>query len=138
MCRLRVAVWVMLLVVALVTTLYWSYSTVTNGPSLATKGLAQSKGLSVREAECHLDVDLFLGEYSWWKAGEPHHPFILQRMFLHAVELGQKEMEQVIHQGCQQRTPGLDARVDVPAVQFMGYETAQGKIQELYNEVYQL
>ena len=63
---------------------------------LTAKGLAQSEGLSVREAECYLDANLFLDEYPQWKAGGPHHPFILQRMFLHAAELGWKEMEWVI------------------------------------------
>ena len=36
--------------------------------------VAQSEGLSVREAEHHLDANLFLDVYPWWKAGGPHRP----------------------------------------------------------------
>ena len=106
--------------------------------SLAAKGLVKSEGLSVRKAECHLGADLFLDKYPWWKAGGPHHLFILQRMFLHTTESGWKEMEQMIHQGCWQEPPRLDARVDVSIIQLVGYKTSWEEIQELYIEVYML
>ena len=104
--------------------------------SLAAKGWAKDEGLSIQEVECHLDMDLFLVEYPQWKAGGPHCLFILQRMFLHTVESGQKEMEQSICQGHQQGLTGLDTRVDVPAIQLMGYKTSWEEICELYTEVY--
>ena len=95
--------------------------------SLTTKGLAQSEGLSVREAECHLDAYLFLDEYTQWKAGGPHHTFILQRMFLHAAELGQKKWNGLFTETAG-KEPWADARVDVPAIQLMGYKTSWGEI----------
>ena len=68
----------------------------------------------------------------WWTPLPVHPP----QNFLHTAELGQKGMEQVICQDHQEGTPGLDPRVDVPAIQLMGYKTSQGEIRELYNEVY--
>ena len=44
----------------------------------------------------------------------------------------------MICQGCQQGTPGLDTRADVPKIQLLGYKTSQGDIRGLYNKVYQL
>ena len=133
-----VVICVILFVVASVTMLYWSCNIVISGISLWSPKGWWSDGLSTREGECHLDTDLFLNEYPWWKAGGPHHPFILHRMFLHATELGWKEMEQAICQGHWRGTPGLDPKVDVPTIQLMGYKTSQGEIRGLYNEVYQL
>ena len=75
------------------------------------------------EAEHHLDMDLFLDKYPQWEAGGPQCPFILQRMFMHAKTMGQKEMEQAIHQCHQQALPGLDTKADVPAAQLVGFKT---------------
>ena len=75
------------------------------------------------EVEHHLDVDLFLDEYPQWEASGAQHTFILQRMFVHAKTMGQKEMEWAIHWGTQQALPGLDTKVDVHAIQVMGFET---------------
>ena len=41
--------------------------------------------MSVREAECCMDVEMFLDEYPLWDIGGPHHPIILQGMFVHAA-----------------------------------------------------
>ena len=47
-------------------------------------------------------------------------------------------MEQLICQDCWQGRPGPDTRVDIPAIQLMGYNISWEEIQELYNEVYML
>ena len=54
-------------------------------------------GVSIREAEHQLDVELFLDKYPWWDIEGPHHPIILHSMFLHAAGEGQKEAERFIH-----------------------------------------
>ena len=56
--------------------------------SLATKEQANAEGLSVREMECHMDVDMFLDGYAGWEVGSPHHPTILHKMFQYATEQG--------------------------------------------------
>ena len=78
-------------------------------------------GLSISEAECHLDAELFLDEYPKWDVGGLHHPIILQRMFMHAPEEGQKEAERFICQGHQHALPRPNLEADVPAVQLVGY-----------------
>ena len=65
--------------------------------SLHTKEWAKEEGLSVQEAEHHLDAELFLDKYPRWDAGGPHCPFILQQMFIHAAKSRQKEAERLIH-----------------------------------------
>ena len=59
----------------------------------AAKKWAQEEGISVWEADCHLDSELFLDEYPRWRPDSPQHPYILQQMFTHAEEVGQKEQE---------------------------------------------
>ena len=76
----------------------------------------REEGLSVQEAEHHLNAKLFLDEYPRLDVGGPHHPFILQGMFMHATESGWKEAERLICHGCQQGLPKLDSGADVPAV----------------------
>ena len=76
----------------------------------ATKKQAQEEGIPVWEAECHLDSELFLNEYSRWRADVPQCPCILQRMFAYAEEAGCKECKQTIYQGCQQLTLGRKLR----------------------------
>ena len=51
------------------------------------------EGLSVREMECHMDVEMFLDGYAGWEVGSPHCPIILHEMFQHAMEQGWKEVE---------------------------------------------
>ena len=106
--------------------------------SLAAKEQAKKEGLSIREAEYHLDTELFLDKYLWWDVGGQHHPFILQRMFMHVTESGWKEAERLIHCGCWCGLPGLDPKVDISAIQLMGYQTSQEEIGELFHEVYML
>ena len=58
------------------------------------------EGLSIREMEHHMDVNMFLDRYIRWEVGSPHHSVILHEMFLHAAKQGQKEAEQMICWGC--------------------------------------
>ena len=59
----------------------------------ATKRQAQEEGISVWEVDHSLDSELFLDEYPRWRADGPQCPYILQQMFAHAEEVGQKEQE---------------------------------------------
>ena len=61
--------------------------------SLAAKEQANAEGLSIREMEHHMDVDMFLDRYIRWEVGSPHDSIILHEMFLYAAEQGQKEAE---------------------------------------------
>ena len=58
---------------------------------VTVKKWAQEEGISLWEAECCLDSDLFLDEYPQWRADGPQHPYILQRMFVHVEVVGWKE-----------------------------------------------
>ena len=95
-------------------------------------------GLSIQEAECCLDTELFLNEYPGWDIRGLHCPFILQWMFVHAAESGQKEAERLIHHSCQKDLPRLDSEVDVSAVQLVGYWMSSEEIGDLYHQVYML
>ena len=85
-------------------------------------------GLSIREAEYHLDAELFLDEYPQWEVGGLHQPIILQRMFIHATESGKKEVERLIHHGHQQGIQKLDSGMDVSTVQLVGYQMSNKEI----------
>ena len=61
-------------------------------------------GISVREAECQIDIGLLLVKYPRWELGAPHQSVNLHKMFLHAAERGQKEAECMVHQGHQGST----------------------------------
>ena len=63
------------------------------GKTLATKEWANVEGLSIREMEHHMDVDMFLDGYIRWEVGSPHHSVILHEMFLYTTEQEQKEAE---------------------------------------------
>ena len=85
-----------------------------------------------------MDAEMFLDEYPLWKVGGPPHAIILQGMFVHATESGQKEAERLICQGCLQGFLRLNPEADVPAIQLIGYWTSQKEIQYLLDEVYML
>ena len=78
-------------------------------------------GLSIWEAEHHLDAELFLDEYPRWDVGGLHHPIILQSMLMHAAQEEQKEVERFICQGYQHGLPRPNPEVDVPTIQLVGY-----------------
>ena len=85
-----------------------------------------------------VDVDLFLEAQKQWAKDSPHCLVILHEMFLHAASEGQKEVERVVCQGCQQHMPQLDPEVGIPAVQLVHPETDREQLLELYLEVYKL
>ena len=64
--------------------------------SQMAKEQAREMEISVREAECRIDIELFLDEYPRWELGAPHWSVILHEMFLHAAEWGHKEAERLI------------------------------------------
>ena len=62
--------------------------------TLAAKEWANAEGLSIREMEHHMDVNMFLDRYVRWEVGCPHHSVILHEMFLHAVDRGRKRQNE--------------------------------------------
>ena len=89
------------------------------------------EGLSIREMEHHMDIDMFLDRYARWEVGSPHHSAILHKMFLYAMEQEWKEAEQMIHQGCQHGLPKLDLQADVSAIQLVGPQTSKEEFRAL-------
>ena len=58
---------------------------------------AREEGISIRESEQMVDLELFLDEYPQWGLGTPHLLVLLHEMFLHAAGQGQKEVEHMFH-----------------------------------------
>ena len=52
---------------------------------------AEEKGISFRESEQMVDLELFLYEYPQSSLGTPHQSVVLHEMFLHAEGQGWKE-----------------------------------------------
>ena len=46
---------------------------------------AKEEGISIRESEWMVDLELFLDEYPQWGLGTPHWSVVLHEMFLHAA-----------------------------------------------------
>ena len=65
--------------------------------ALATKGWAAKEGRLVQETERIMDMELFLEEQTKWEEDSPHHLVMLYKMFKHATDKGQKEVEQTVH-----------------------------------------
>ena len=85
-----------------------------------------------------MDVELFLGIQGQWAEDSPHCVAIIHEMFQHAAAEGQKEVEWIICQGCQQNLPQLNPEVGIPTVQLVEPETSKEELLELYLEVYKL
>ena len=64
--------------------------------SQSTRVQPREVGLSIREAEWHLNAELILDEYPRWEIDGPHWSIILHNMFLHAAKQGRKEVERFI------------------------------------------
>ena len=99
---------------------------------------ARETGILVREAEWRIDTELFLNEYPRWELGAPHQSIILHEMFLHAAKWGQKEVERLIHQGCQGSMSRSDLEADQSIMELVGYQTSHKEIQDIYHSVYLL
>ena len=95
-------------------------------------------GVSIREAECQLDADLFLDEYPRWDIEGPYHPVIQHSNFLHATGEVWKEAERFIHPGHWQSLPRLDPEESLSAIWMVGYWTSWKEVWDLYHEVYLL
>ena len=85
-----------------------------------------------------MDVELFLRIQDRWAEDSPHYMVILHEMFQHVAAKGQKEAEQIIHQGCWQNLPQLNPEVGIPTIQLVGPEMSKEELLELYLEVYKL
>ena len=99
---------------------------------------AEEEGLSFREAERVVELELFLNEYSQWGIGTPHQSVILHEMFLHAKARGHKEAERMCHRGCQSSIWEPNSEVDQSAMGLIGYWTSQKEIREVHHSVYLL
>ena len=82
-------------------------------------------GTSIRQAECQINVRLFLDEYPQWELGTPHQSVILHEMFLHAANRGQKEMECMVCWGC---VTGPDPGAVQSTMELVGYWTSRKEI----------
>ena len=87
-----------------------------------TKKLAQETGISVREAERHLDANVFLDKYLRWVPLGSHCPFLLHQMFTHAAATGQKEHDQAIHWDQWQPSPEWELGAEPSTMDLVGPE----------------
>ena len=104
--------------------------------SQTTREWAVEVGLLYREVEWRLDAKLFLDEYPRWEIGAPHWSVILNEMFLHAAEQGQKEAETLIHRGHWVSLLRPDSEADQSAIKLVGYRTSHKEIRDLYHSIY--
>ena len=63
---------------------------------MTAKGWAAQEGLSVRETERIMDVELFLEGQAKWEEDSPHWLVMLYEMFTHAANEGQIEAEDTV------------------------------------------
>ena len=103
----------------------------------AAKRLAEEKGISVRESERWLNANMYLEEHHWWAPCRLHHQFPLQRMFLHAVAMGQKEYDYAICQCQQEPWPEWDLEVELSTVELICPTPIREESAEIYQDVYQ-
>ena len=108
------------------------------GKSLAAKEWVSEEGLSVRETEWHMDMEMFLDGYAGWGEGSSHQPVILPKIFQYTAEQGQKEVEWMICQGHQHGLPKLDPKADVSAIQLVRPQTSKEEFRALYYKVNKL
>ena len=106
--------------------------------SQTTREQAREAGLSIQEAKCQIDTELFLNKYPQWELGTPHWSVILHKMFLHATKWGQKEAERLVCWGCQGSMWRPNLEVDQSTLELVGYWTSQKEIWDIYHSVYLL
>ena len=99
---------------------------------------AEETGMSYRELERVIDLELFLDKYPRWGLGTPHQSVVLHEMFLHTTGWGQKEAECMCHQGCQGSVPEPEPGVDLSTMELVGYRTSRKEMREIYHSVYLL
>ena len=88
------------------------------------RDFAEENNTSICEAECLIDIGLFLDEYPRWEMGTPHRAIILHEMFLHATDRGQKEAEQMVNQGCPSSVHNPTSEVNQSAMELVGCHTS--------------
>ena len=96
---------------------------------------AEEVGISFRESEQMVDLELFLDEYPQWDLGTPHWLVVLHKMFLHAAGWGQKEVEHIF---CWGSEPKPDPGVDQSAMELVGYQTSRKEMRDIYHSMYLL
>ena len=99
---------------------------------------AEENDILIREAECQIDVGLFLDEYPQWELGTPQQSVILHEMFLHATERGQKEAEHMVCWGRWGSVYNPNSEADQSAMELVGYHTSQKEMRDIYQSVYLL
>ena len=70
-------------------------------------------------------MELFLEGQTKWEEDSSHQQVMLYEMFKHATDEGQKEAEQMVHQGFWQGLPKLDPEADISAIQLIGPQTTK-------------
>ena len=104
----------------------------------AVQDHAEENDISIREAECQIDIGLFLDKYPQWGLGTPHQSVLLHEMFLHATNRGWKEAECMVHWGHQGNIYDSDSKGDQSATELVGYHTSWKEIRDIYQSVYLL
>ena len=99
---------------------------------------AKEEGISIRESEWMVDLEVFLDEYPQWGLGTPHWSVVLHEMFLHATGQGWKEAECMFCLGCWGSVPEPDPRADQSAMELVGYQTSRKEMRDIYHSVYLL
>ena len=102
------------------------------------KRLANTQGISVREAEQQLDANAYLHKQWWWTHGGLQHEYLFQQMFQHAVLTGQSEYECAICWGQRDPLPEQDLAVEPTAMELVGLNSMCQDIENLYCDVYLL
>ena len=99
---------------------------------------ARETGISIQESERQVDLELLLDEYPWYGLGTPHQSVVLHKMFLHATEPGQKEVECMFCQGHQGSIYEPDPGADQSAMELVGYHTSWREMRDIYHSIYLL
>ena len=99
---------------------------------------AEEKGISYKESERMVDLELFLDEYHRWGLGTPHWLVVLNEMFLHAAGWGKKEAEWMFCWGHRGSVPEPEPGADLSAMELVGYWTSRKEMRDIYHSVYLL
>ena len=102
------------------------------------RDFAEENNMSIHEAECQIDIWLFLDKYPRWELGTPHRAIILHKMFLHTADRGWKEAEQMVHWGHCSNVYDHGSEVDQSAMELVGYHTSWREMRDVYQSIYLL
>ena len=106
----------------------------------AAQDFAEENDTSIHDAECQIDIGLFLDEYPRWELGTPHRAIILHKMFLHAllIEGRKRWSEWFTGDAMQQHVNDPGSKVDQSAMELVGYHTSQREMRDIYHSIYLL